>query len=296
MAVHNLPAFTAGPDPTYSPPESDTFPSPDELESPCYGDSYPPLSEYSSLDSNSGPCFTRPSEPVDPSNSLNWNAPLSNGFMSPPSAVVCPPATHGLPTSPQFAPMWQTGVPTPLSTSGDFQHGYISPEYTASAFPSVPSPLPTPSNHGSPASLSPVVATNPTPSPQDPISKPLPRKRGRPRIHRPASEPSATGSTSPAKHARTQCMPHTEVERKYREKLNAELERLRKAVPLLPQSDASSESGGVKPSKSMVLAVAIDYIKELERQRDLAVEEVERLGGKVKFGRVGGWRRGSEDS
>ncbi|EUC31409.1 hypothetical protein COCCADRAFT_6708 [Bipolaris zeicola 26-R-13] len=299
MVVHNLPAFTAGPDPTYSPPESETFPSPDDLGSPCYGDSYPSLSEYTSLDSNSGPCFTRPSEPVDPTNSLNWNAPLPDGFMSPPSAIVCPSATHGLPTSPQFAPMWQTGVPTPLSTSGDFQHGYISPEYTASsAFPpSVPSPLPTPSNHGSPASLSPVVATNPTPSPQDPISKPLPRKRGRPRIHRPASEPSAIGSsTSPAKHARTQCMPHTEVERKYREKLNAELERLRKAVPLLPQSDASSESGGVKPSKSMVLAVAIDYIKELERQRDLAVEEVERLGGKVKFGRVGGWRRGSEDS
>lgn len=90
-------------------------------------------------------------------------------------------------------------------------------------------------------------------------------------------------------------MPHTEVERKYREKLNAELERLRKAVPMLPQSD-SSESGGVKPSKSMVLAVAIDYIKELERQRDLAVEEVERLGGKVKFGRPGAWRKDIEDA
>ena len=85
-------------------------------------------------------------------------------------------------------------------------------------------------------------------------------------------------------------MPHTEVERKYREKLNAELERLRRAVPKLPQSD-NVDTGAVKPSKSMVLAVAIDYINELERQRDAAVEEVERLGGKMRFGRVG-FRKG----
>jgi hypothetical protein len=55
---------------------------------------------------------------------------------------------------------------------------------------------------------------------------------------------------------------------------------------MLPQSDAA-DMGAVKPSKSMVLAVAIDYIKELERQRDAAVEEVERLGGKMRFGRAG---------
>jgi hypothetical protein len=85
-------------------------------------------------------------------------------------------------------------------------------------------------------------------------------------------------------------MPHTEVERKYREKLNMELERLRRAVPILPQSDAADAA---KPSKSMVLAVAIDYIKELERQRDAAVEEVERLGGKVRAGKI---RMGSRDA
>jgi hypothetical protein len=42
-----------------------------------------------------------------------------------------------------------------------------------------------------------------------------------------------------------------------------------------------------------VLAVAIDYIKELERERDAAVEEVERLGGKVRFGKVKERRRDS---
>jgi hypothetical protein len=88
-------------------------------------------------------------------------------------------------------------------------------------------------------------------------------------------------------------MPHTEVERKYREKLNMELERLRRAVPILPQSDAADVTGAAKPSKGMVLAVAIDYIKELERERDAAVEEVERLGGKVRFGKVKERRRDS---
>lgn len=292
MVVHNKPLFAAAADPTFSPPESDTFPTPDELETTCFGDSYHTLPEYkyasNGLDSNGGPCFSQPGESVD-TTALNWTAPVPNGFISPPSAVIGA-AAHGMTTNPQFS-MWQTGVPTPLSTSAESQNGYIPPDYGSAGFASVPSPLPTPTGHGSPISLSPVT-TNPIPSPEDPNVKPPPRKRGRPRIHRPASEGSAT---SPAKAARTQCMPHTEVERKYREKLNAELERLRKAVPMLPQSD-SSESGGVKPSKSMVLAVAIDYIKELERQRDIAVEEVERLGGKVKFGRPGSWRKESDDS
>jgi hypothetical protein len=64
---------------------------------------------------------------------------------------------------------------------------------------------------------------------------------------------------------------------------------------MLPQSDASYLSA-VKPSKSVVLAVAIDYIKELERQRDMAVEEVEKLDGKVKFGRHGAWRQDDGDA
>ncbi|EOA81198.1 hypothetical protein ACJQWK_07483 [Exserohilum turcicum] len=284
MDVPNLPAY---PPPrassTYSPPDSDTFPSADELDASCYRDSYSSLSDYvpNGFDANTaGPCFSRPGKPVD--TVAGWSAPVPNGFVSPQSVVGT--AAPGAPN--HHFTMWQTGVPTPLSTSGDFQHGYIPPDYSA-GFHSVPSPLPTPS-HGSPTSPSPVTAS----LPDDATLKPAPRKRGRPRLHRPASDGSAA---SPVKAARTQCMPHTEVERKYREKLNAELERLRKAVPMLPQSD-SSESGGVKPSKSMVLAVAIDYIKELERQRDLAVEEVERLGGKVKFGRPGTWRKDVEDA
>ena len=64
---------------------------------------------------------------------------------------------------------------------------------------------------------------------------------------------------------------------------------------MLPQCD-NGDTGAVKPSKSMVLAVAIDYIKELERQRDAAVEEVERLGGKMRFGRTATKKRGDGDA
>src|SRR3712207_8387256 len=42
-------------------------------------------------------------------------------------------------------------------------------------------------------------------------------------------------------------LPHNQVERKYREGLNAELERLRRAVPTLPQSDEAGAMGQPKP-------------------------------------------------
>jgi hypothetical protein len=67
------------------------------------------------------------------------------------------------------------------------------------------------------------------------------------------------------------------VERKYREGLNAELERLRRSVPTLPQR----EEGGVlrqsKPSKAMVLASAIEHIKNVTRERNMYRVENERL-------------------
>ncbi|CAN9235126.1 unnamed protein product [Alternaria sp. RS040] len=89
--------------------------------------------------------------------------------------------------------------------------------------------------------------------------------------------------TSQYPASQSKCIPHTEVERKYREKLNAEIERLRRAVPVLPQSSTADVMNLSKPSKGMVLAVAVGYIKELESQRDAAVREVERLGGEIRF-------------
>ncbi|KAH7078889.1 hypothetical protein BKA63DRAFT_591711 [Paraphoma chrysanthemicola] len=120
----------------------------------------------------------------------------------------------------------------------------------------------------------------------DMITLPKPRKRGRPRINRNCTSSSSTSSsidpsTAPSIPRRPACVPHKQVERKYREGLNSEMERLRRAVPTLLQSAESCGIGTAKPSKGMVLAAAIAYILKIERERDEAVEEVERLGGKA---------------
>lgn len=72
-------------------------------------------------------------------------------------------------------------------------------------------------------------------------------------------------------------MPHNQVERKYRAGLNAKLERLRCAVPTLPQIKEGGGMGHLKPSKAMVLTGAIGYIKKVERERDTYRDEIERL-------------------
>lgn len=110
---------------------------------------------------------------------------------------------------------------------------------------------------------------------EEPMPKRPQRKRGRPRLDRSNSDTSSTSS----KCQRTSRLPHNQVERKYREGLNAELERLRRAVPTLPQCEEGGVMGQPKPSKAMVLAGAIDYIKKIERERDLYREENDRLRG-----------------
>ncbi|KAF2256865.1 hypothetical protein BU26DRAFT_499478 [Trematosphaeria pertusa] len=110
---------------------------------------------------------------------------------------------------------------------------------------------------------------------EDPMPKRPQRKRGRPRLDRSNTDTSSTSS----KCHRTSRLPHNQVERKYREGLNAELERLRRTVPTLPQSEEGGVMGQPKPSKAMVLAGAIDYIKKIEKERDMYREENDRLRG-----------------
>jgi hypothetical protein len=73
-------------------------------------------------------------------------------------------------------------------------------------------------------------------------------------------------------------LPHKQIERKYRDGLNLEIERLRKAVPTLLQSTDSGLTGVAKPTKGVVLAAAIKYILKIEQERDSAIDEIERLG------------------
>jgi len=59
--------------------------------------------------------------------------------------------------------------------------------------------------------------------------------------------------------------------------LNSELKTLRRAIPTLPQSEDYGLMAQSNPSKPMVLASAIDYIKKIEKERDTYREENEML-------------------
>jgi hypothetical protein len=100
-------------------------------------------------------------------------------------------------------------------------------------------------------------------------------KRGRPRkVRAPSETSSITSFTGPTCAAR---VPHNQVEKKYREGLNASLRQLQRKVPTLPQP-ADGAVGTVRPSKGMVIAGAIDYIRRIEMERDEAVQKVKDCG------------------
>lgn len=118
------------------------------------------------------------------------------------------------------------------------------------------------------------------------------RKRGRPRLDRTLSGAApAPPSNAPSwnhrqhrQHTSRQHMsrqPHVQVERKYREGLNSDLERLRRAVPTLLQSGDGAVIGQPKPTKAMVLSCAVAYIAKIEHERDSLREGNERLGGSM---------------
>lgn len=108
-------------------------------------------------------------------------------------------------------------------------------------------------------------------------------KRGRPSKRCAKSKDFAlTRETSEAYPAR---VPHHEVERKYREGLNASFRRLQCAVPTLPQpSDKVFRTA--RPSKAVVIASAIDYIQRISKERDEAIALKEKF--KNRCSRLGG--------
>ncbi|KAK4962603.1 hypothetical protein LTR10_000230 [Elasticomyces elasticus] len=79
-----------------------------------------------------------------------------------------------------------------------------------------------------------------------------------------------------------QRIPHTAVERRYRENLNAHLDRLRQCVPVFASRTPVAKSGGVcqengKPSKCEILNGAIEHIAALDKENQLLREEVDML-------------------
>jgi len=102
-----------------------------------------------------------------------------------------------------------------------------------------------------------------------------PRKRGRPRTVRIPEKNTYEYDMKSPKPSKRQ--PHNQVERKYREGLNTELEKLRLALPATRWEMSSGCGSGVKASKAVVLACAVAYIRDLEQERDLLRRENEML-------------------
>ncbi|KAF2089862.1 hypothetical protein K490DRAFT_62740 [Saccharata proteae CBS 121410] len=169
------------------------------------------------------------------------------------------------------------------------------------------------------------TSTSTTPTQPD-DREPAPKRTLRHRAARPSFSANTTTPTSPSAYPsppdtlaasatthKPPRLPHNQVEKKYREGLNTELERLRRAVPTLPQrststagaasgtGDAAEYVGGggpPKPSKATILASAVDYIKYLEGENErlgALNEELRAEGGSERRGGGGGgfgWRRG----
>jgi hypothetical protein len=87
-----------------------------------------------------------------------------------------------------------------------------------------------------------------------------------------SDEEDADYEPAPGQRGRKrQRIPHTAVERRYRENLNAHLEKLRQTVPSLAARKGAGgskvEGGeGVKPSKCEILHGAIEYIGAQDKQ------------------------------
>ncbi|GAB7353391.1 hypothetical protein MBLNU459_g3866t2 [Dothideomycetes sp. NU459] len=75
-------------------------------------------------------------------------------------------------------------------------------------------------------------------------------------------------------------IPHTAVERRYRENLNMHLEKLRTAVPNLQAAQRRRSHDGtdaLRPSKCEVLIGAVGYIKSLENENERLKKRMQQI-------------------
>ncbi|SMQ53618.1 unnamed protein product [Zymoseptoria tritici ST99CH_3D7] len=82
-------------------------------------------------------------------------------------------------------------------------------------------------------------------------------------------------------------IPHTIIERRYRDNLNTSIETLRLCLPTLKDAYITSpdmEDSALPPklpSKTIIIATAAGYIKELEGERQAALDETQGLRNQV---------------
>lgn len=84
-------------------------------------------------------------------------------------------------------------------------------------------------------------------------------------------------------------LPHNQVERKYRESLNTQLESLRRVVPSLQQNQRGYDGADIedlpapsKPSKAVILASATAHIKNIEKEKKALHDENQLLKARIK--------------
>lgn len=111
----------------------------------------------------------------------------------------------------------------------------------------------------------------------------VPRKRSADSDEPPQPQPDAPSrSAAQAPTPRHGRLPHSIIERRYRDNLNKQLETLRGKLPNLRDLHSCSgeieDSGGIPakfPTKAVIISAAIRYIEQLEAER-------ERTNGRVK--------------
>lgn len=203
--------------------------------------------------------------PVVPSTEPQTCKPFADAWTTPTSMLTGPPGVpeYDLPNVPVNSPIETVDVnhvfardmlPTPSLCADDEYPSAHSPPLLKRSFYS---------------SSSESSSENDEDYNEAPAAKRPKRRPGRPQPERTSSISSSSSSSK----TQQQRVPHNQVERKYREGLNAQLEQLRRAVPTLCQVN-DGERG--KPSKATVLVSAIAYIKSIERERDELTSEVER--------------------
>ncbi|KAF9691909.1 hypothetical protein EKO04_010073 [Ascochyta lentis] len=100
------------------------------------------------------------------------------------------------------------------------------------------------------------------------------------------SPPPAAADDKPKNRRR---LPHNQVERKYRESLNTQLDSLRRVVPSLQQNSRVCDGADIedlptpsKPSKAVILASATAHIKQQEKDKKALSDENALLRARVK--------------
>jgi len=104
-------------------------------------------------------------------------------------------------------------------------------------------------------------------------ARPLPEPRAPKRRPTFSHHTRERNSNRNSKHPTGKRVPHNIVERKYRNTLNSEMERLRCAIPHIAHLGVAADapvgsSQGSKPSKANILASAVAYIRNMEMECD----------------------------